>query len=195
MTGLMLYGPAGMWSLSSPRAIIPDEETNGKLQLLYSHVSPAMSSIVHFDYNGINPPFISLKKKKLLVKGWPRLNLVNFLFGYFPMDTLLFTCYHTKFWEFNGFVGCDLWKLWDLLLEAKSKYTINAIHKCAVNNMYNCTWWPWMIYLLVSLRELSMCNTAPSSYLRISDLPFCREILYVINYTREPFISWRPADF
>lgn len=143
--------------------------------------------LIHSSFHKKNP--------KLLVKGWPRLNLVNFLFGYFPMDTLLFTCCHTKFWEFNGFVGCDLWKFWDLLLEAKSKYTINAIHKCAVNNMYNGTWWSWVIYLLVSLRELSMCNTTPSSYLCISDLPFCREILYVINYTREPFISWRPADF
>lgn len=49
--------------------------------------------------------------------------------------------------------------------------------------------------LSISEFERTECNTTPSSYLCISDLPFCREILYVINYTREPFISWRPADF
>lgn len=31
----MSYGPVGTWGLLRPTAIIPDEETNGNLQLLY----------------------------------------------------------------------------------------------------------------------------------------------------------------
>lgn len=39
----MTYGPAGVQSLSHPRAIIPDEETKGNPQLLHIRVSHAMS--------------------------------------------------------------------------------------------------------------------------------------------------------
>lgn len=198
VTGLILHGTAGLWGLSSARAIILDEETSGKLQLLYIHASQAISSVVHFDYIGINPPFISQKKKKKkpASQGMAKIKSAEFsLWLFFQWIMCASFAIIQKCWAFNGFVGCYLWKLLDLWLEGKSKYAINDIHKCAVNNMCNCTWYPWMIYLLVSLRELSMCKSAPSTYFCIWHLPFCAEILYIIIYTRETSFLCRPADF
>lgn len=83
---------------SSPGAVIPGEETKGNLQLPYIPVSQAMSSVVHFDYNRIIHDSFC---KRLLLRGWLRLNLMNFFFflDTFPVNTLLFTCYLTKFQE------------------------------------------------------------------------------------------------